>query len=25
VICRIQDDAQTVLLLRIAHRKDVYR
>lgn len=25
VVCRIDDDGQTVLVLRVAHRKDVYR
>ena len=25
VVCRIADDQQTVLVLRVAHRKDVYR
>jgi len=25
VVCRIEDDSQMVLVLRIAHRKDVYR
>ena len=25
LVCRIDDDHQTVLVLRIAHRKDVYR
>lgn len=25
VVCEIQDDRSTVLVLRIAHRKDVYR
>ncbi len=24
-VCRIEDDGQTVLVLRVAHRKDVYR
>jgi mRNA interferase RelE/StbE len=25
VVCRIEDESQTVLVLRVAHRKDVYR
>jgi mRNA interferase RelE/StbE len=25
VVCRIEDERQTVLVLRVAHRKDVYR
>jgi len=25
VVCRIDDDTHTVLVLRVAHRKDVYR
>jgi mRNA interferase RelE/StbE len=25
VICRIEDERQAVLVLRVAHRKDVYR
>lgn len=24
-VCRIEDNGQTVLVLRVAHRKDVYR
>ena len=25
MVCRIDDETQTVLVLRVAHRKDVYR
>jgi mRNA interferase RelE/StbE len=25
IVCRLDDDAQTVLVLRVAHRKDIYR
>lgn len=25
VICKIDDDAEVVLVLRVGHRKDVYR
>jgi mRNA interferase RelE/StbE len=25
VVCRIDDDAQAILVLRVAHRKDIYR
>ncbi len=25
VVCQIEDDSRTVLVLRVAHRKDVYR
>ena len=25
VVCRVDDDAQIVLVLRVAHRKDIYR
>ena len=25
IVCRIDDDSESVLILRVAHRKDVYR